>query len=85
MNEQRSSSLHSLSDWLTTAEAAAIAGIEEQSVRNAINRGRLQAEEKSGVKLIHRTELERYRKEAKRGRPSSKGSDGDSDKERSEE
>jgi hypothetical protein len=59
----------SLADWLTVAEAAHEACITKAAVHNAIDRGRLQAEDKAGVKLIHRTEFERYRKEARRGRP----------------
>lgn len=59
-----------LSNWLSVPEAAKLAGITDQALRNAINRGRLHAEEKAGVKLIHRSEYDRWRKETKRGRPS---------------
>jgi len=59
----------SLDDWLTVAEAAEEAGITTAAIHNAIERGRLEAAVKADVKLIHRTEFDRYRKANKRGRP----------------
>ena len=59
----------SLADWLTVAEAAQEAGITTAAIHNAIDRGKLEAADKAGVKLIHRSEFDRYRAAARRGRP----------------
>ena len=50
--------------WLTTAEAARELGLAHSTIRQAIMRGRLQAE-KVGPRLnvVMREELERYRRE----------------------
>ncbi len=53
-----------MEEMLTSKEAARELGISDRAVRDAIQRGTLSATRKSPrVLLIHRSDLERYRRE----------------------
>lgn len=54
------------SDWLSVEEAAKIKGVEPDSVRRRINRGRLPATKKSDVWLIRRRDLDGWTVQRKR-------------------
>ena len=47
-------------DYLTVEETADILGYHIESVRRMARRGKLQADKKAGVWLVHREALEKY-------------------------
>jgi excisionase family DNA binding protein len=56
-----------LADWLSTAEVAELCGVEQVTVRQAINRKRLTSTMKGGVHLIRREDALALWREVQQG------------------
>ena len=56
-------------ELLTVQDISRESGVPEDTIRRAIQRGRLAVVKKYGRRLIERQEWERYHTEAHRGRP----------------